>query len=159
MQNKIRRIMTIRKLIQTELISSQEELLIRLKELGVDAIQSTISRDLKFMKVAKVPHSEKGYVYVIPEKIGNENKTEKTSAIITDTIIDINFSGNMAVIKTLPGYANAVTVLIDNEHFFEILGTIAGDDTIFIVMREGINRNELIHVLSSIYPAIRTLYK
>ena len=58
MQNKIRRIMTIRKLIQTELISSQEELLIRLKELGVDAIQSTISRDLKFMKVAKVPHLE-----------------------------------------------------------------------------------------------------
>ena len=119
MRNKTKRLLTIRKLIESELISSQEELLFRLKEMNVEATQSTLSRDLKFMKVAKIPHKEKGYIYVIPESIQNEQREEKVSAIITDTILSIDFSGNMAVIKTLPGYANAVTVLIDSENYFE----------------------------------------
>ena len=152
MRNKTKRLLTIRKLIESELISSQEELLFRLKEMNVEATQSTLSRDLKFMKVAKIPHKEKGYIQ-------NEQREEKVSAIITDTILSIDFSGNMAVIKTLPGYANAVTVLIDSENYFEILGTIAGDDTIFIVMREGVSRSELIEALTSVHPAIPTLYK
>ena len=156
MRNKTKRLLTIRKLIESELISSQEELLFRLKEMNVEATQSTLSRDLKFMKVAKIPHKEKGYIYVIPESIQNEQREEKVSAII---ILSIDFSGNMAVIKTLPGYANAVTVLIDSENYFEILGTIAGDDTIFIVMREGVSRSELIEALTSVHPAIHTLYK
>ena len=156
MRNKTKRLLTIRKLIESELISSQEELLFRLKEMNVEATQSTLSRDLKFMKVAKIPHKEKGYIYVIPESIQNEQREEKVSAIITDTILSIDFSGNMAGIKTLP---NAVTVLIDSENYFEILGTIAGDDTIFIVMREGVSRSELIEALTSVHPAIHTLYK
>lgn len=159
MRNKTKRLLTIRKLIESELISSQEELLFRLKEMNVEATQSTLSRDLKFMKVAKIPHKEKGYIYVIPESIQNEQREEKVSSIITDTILSIDFSGNMAVIKTLPGYANAVTVLIDSENYFEILGTIAGDDTIFIVMREGVSRSELVEALTSVHPAIHTLYK
>ena len=145
-------------LIETELISSQEELLFRLKELGVEATQSTLSRDLKFMKVAKIPHKEKGYIYIIPENI-NEQREEKISSVITDAILSIDFSGNMAVIKTLPGYANAVTVLIDSENYFEVLGTVAGEDTIFIVMREGVSRSQLIEVLTSVHPGMRMLYK
>ena len=145
MRNKTKRLLTIRKLIESELISSQEELLFRLKELGVEATQSTLSRDLKFMKVAKIPHKEKGYIYIIPEN-ANEQREEKISSIITDAILSVDFSGNMAVIKTLPGYANAVTVLIDS-------------DTIFIVMREGVSRSQLVEVLTSVHPDIRSLYK
>ena len=125
MRNKTKRLLTIRKLIESELISSQEELMLRLKELGVDSTQSTLSRDLKFMKVAKIPHKDRGYIYVIPENIQNEQREEKVSAIITDTILSIDFSGSMAIIKTLPGYATAVAALIDNENYFEILGSIA----------------------------------
>lgn len=158
MRNKTKRLLTIRQLIETELISSQEELLFRLKELGVEATQSTLSRDLKFMKVAKIPHKEKGYIYIIPENI-NEQREEKISSVITDAILSIDFSGNMAVIKTLPGYANAVTVLIDCENYFEVLGTVAGEDTIFIVMREGVSRSQLIEVLTSVHPGIKMLYK
>lgn len=158
MRNKTKRLLAIRKLIETELISSQEELLFRLKEIGVEATQSTLSRDLKFMKVAKIPHKEKGYVYIIPENF-NEQREDKVSSIITDTILSIDFSGNLAVIKTLPGYAAAVTVLIDSENYFEVLGTIAGDDTIFIVMREGVSRSELIDALTSVHPDIHSLYK
>ena len=78
MRNKTKRLLTIRKLIESELISSQEELLFRLKEMNVEATQSTLSRDLKFMKVAKIPHKEKGYIYVIPESIQNEQREEKS---------------------------------------------------------------------------------
>ena len=145
MRNKTKRLLTIRKLIESELICSQEELLFKLKELNVEATQSTLSRDLKFMKVAKIPHKEKGYIYVIPENL-NEQREDKVSSVITDTILSVDFSGNMAVIKTLPGYANAVTVLI------------AGDDTIFIVMREGITHSELIEALTSVHPDIHNLY-
>ncbi len=159
MRNKTKRLLTIRKLIESELISSQEELLFRLKELDVEATQSTLSRDLKFMKVAKIPHKEKGYIYVIPDNIQNEQREEKVSAIITDTILSIDFSGTMAIIKTLPGYATAVAALIDNENYFEILGTIAGDDTIFLAMREGVSRSELIDALVTVHPAIHMLYK
>lgn len=158
MRNKTKRLITIRQLIETELISSQDELLFRLKELGVEATQSTLSRDLKFMKVAKIPHQEKGYIYIIPENI-NEQREEKISSVITDAILSIDFSGNMAVIKTLPGYANAVTVLIDSENYFEVLGTVAGEDTILIVMREGVSRNQLIEVLTSVHPNMKMLYK
>lgn len=159
MRNKTKRLMSIRKLIESELICSQEELLFKLKEMNVEATQSTLSRDLKFMKVAKIPHKEKGYIYVIPENIQNEQREDKVSSVIIDAILSIDFSGNMAVIKTLPGYANAVTVLIDSENYFEILGTIAGEDTIFIVMREGITRSELIEALASVDPDIHNLYK
>ena len=158
MRNKTKRLLTIRKLIESELISSQEELMLRLKELGVDSTQSTLSRDLKFMKVAKIPHKDRGYIYVIPENIQNEQREEKVSAIITDTILSIDL-GSMAIIKTLPGYATAVAALIDNENYFEILGSIAGDDTIFLAMREGISHKELVDALITVHPAIHMLYK
>ena len=159
MRNKTRRLLAIRKLINNEQISSQEELLFRLKEEGVEATQSTLSRDLKFMRVGKIPHKDKGYIYIVPESLQSEQNEEKAAAIVTDSILSIDFSLNTAVIKTLPGYAKAVTVLIDNENYFEVLGTIGGDDTILIVMREGVTPNELLDALTSIYTEIHTLYK
>ena len=136
MRNKTKRLLAIRKLIENEQICSQEELLFRLKELNVEATQSTLSRDLK-----------------------NEQTDEKASTIVTDAISSIDFSGNIAVMKTLPGYAKAVTVLIDNENYFEVLGTIGGDDTVLIVMREGVTHNELLDALSSIHANIHSLFK
>lgn len=146
-------------MIEVDRISSQEELLNKLKAIGLDATQSTLSRDLKALKVGKIPDEEKGYIYVVPGNLQNSHKEEKVAAILTDSIISIEFSANMAVLKTIPGYANAVTVLIDNENYFEILGTIAGDDTIIIIMREGITRQELINAMTSIHPEIHKLYK
>ena len=159
MGNKTKRLLIIRKLIDNDQISSQEELLYRLKQEGVEATQSTLSRDLKFMRVAKIPHKDKGYIYIIPDNMQSEPSDEKASTIVTDAILSIDFSQNIAVIKTLPGYAKAVTVLIDSGNYFEVLGTIGGDDTILVVMREGVNRNELLDTLSSIHPNIHSLYK
>ncbi|MCI7389952.1 MAG: ArgR family transcriptional regulator [Butyricimonas virosa] len=111
------------------------------------------------MRVAKIPHKDKGYIYIIPDSIQNEQTDEKASTIVTDAISSIDFSGNIAVMKTLPGYAKAVTVLIDNENYFEVLGTIGGDDTVLIVMREGVTHNELLDALSSIHANIHSLFK
>jgi transcriptional regulator of arginine metabolism len=159
MRNKTRRLLAIRKLIENEQIASQEELLFRLKKEGVEATQSTLSRDLKFMRVGRIPHKDKGYVYTILENLHTEQGEEKASTIVTDSMLSIDFSLNIAVIRTVPGYAKAVTVLIDNENYFEVLGTIGGDDTILIIIREGVTHKELLDALTSIYKDIHALYK
>ena len=69
--------------------------------------------------------------------------------------LSINFSGNLGVIKTRPGYASSIAYNIDNNHINEILGTIAGDDTIFIVIKQGVTKDEVIEALSEVVPNMR----
>ena len=154
MNQKTQRLSIIRKIIRTEFISSQEELIARLEECGVQITQSTLSRDLKFMHVAKVPHKEKGYIYVLPN---NMRSDVSISTNVTDNITDIAFSGNMCVITTKPGYASAVSVPIDNKGINEILGAIAGDNTILLILREGFDMDSLLHQLYMLFPSLRTL--
>lgn len=159
MSKKTDRLDTIRSLIETESVSSQEELLELLRNMGVEATQSTLSRDIKELKAVKVPDREKGYIYVLPEAISAGQPADKISSVISENILSIDFSGNIAVLKTKPGYANAVAILIDNEDYDHIIGTIAGDDNIFIVMREGASREALLESLADIHPRITSLYK
>ena len=155
MNQKTKRMSLIRKIIRSEFISSQEELIARLEENGVSVTQSTLSRDLKFMHVAKVPHKEKGYVYMLP------NATHSTEIVvsqnITDNITDIAFSGNMCVITTKPGYASAITVPIDSRGIPEILVTIAGDNVILLILREGFDYDTLMEQLCALFPSLRHL--
>lgn len=154
MNQKTHRLSIIRKIIRSELISSQEELIERLAAVGVQITQSTLSRDLKFMHVAKVPHSERGYVYIL------QNQSRHDAAVstnVTDNITSIAFSANMCVITTKPGYASAVSVPIDSRDIEEVLGTIAGDNIILLVLREGFDKENFIEQLCSIYPSIRMM--
>lgn len=154
MNQKSKRLSIIRKIIRSEYISSQEELIKRLEECGVQITQSTLSRDLKYMHVAKVPHKEKGYIYVLPN---NSRDDLVISPNITDNITDIAFSGNMCVISTKPGYASAISVPIDNKGISEILGTIAGDNTILLILRDGFDMDSLMEQLYMLFPSLRTL--
>ena len=154
MNQKTQRLSVIRKIIRSEFISSQEELIARLEEHGVKITQSTLSRDLKFMHVAKVPHKEKGYIYVLPNNTRNDHSI---STNVSDNIIDIAFSGNMCVITTKPGYASAISVPIDSKGISEVLGTIAGDNTILMILREGFDMNSLMDQLYMLFPSIRNL--
>lgn len=154
MNQKTQRLSIIRKIIRSECISSQEELIVRLAENGVQVTQSTLSRDLKFMHVAKVPHKEKGYIYVLPDSVRGDHSVSTNA---TDNILSIAFSGNMCVITTKPGYASAISVPIDSKDIYEILGTIAGDNTILLVLREGFVMENLVNELCMIYPSIRIL--
>lgn len=154
MNQKIHRLSVIRKIIRSEYISSQDELIERLEESGVSITQSTLSRDLKFMHVAKIPHKEKGYVYVLPNSSRNDIGV---STNLSDNITDIAFSGNMCVITTKPGYASAISVPIDSRGIYEILGTIAGDNTILLILREGFDMDMLMEQLCALFPTLKSL--
>lgn len=154
MNQKTHRLSVIRKIIRSEYISSQEELIERLEQSGVNITQSTLSRDLKFMHVAKVPHKDKGYVYVLPNASRNDLGV---STNLSDNITDIAFSGNMCVITTKPGYASAISVPIDNKGIQEILGTIAGDNTILLILREGFDMESLMDQLCMLFPNLKSL--
>ena len=157
MKNKVQRQREIRKIIQRGNVHSQEELLVELKRRGFDLTQATLSRDLKVLQVAKVPHPAKGYVYSIPENGQREAKASthiNRINYLADGFKDIQFSGNLAVIQTLPGYANSIAAVIDSANPWEIIGTVAGDDTILIIHREGISKNDLTEALIKILPKL-----
>ena len=154
MNQKTQRFATIRKIIRNELISSQEELITRLRECGVEITQSTLSRDLKFMNVAKVPHKDKGYIYVLPNTVQHD---VNVSSNISDNITSLTFSGNLGVLKTKSGYASAISVPIDNLDSPDILGTIAGDNTVLLILREEANRGQIIESLVRIFPMMSNI--
>ena len=154
MNPKTQRFATIRKIIRSEMISSQEELISRLRECGVEITQSTLSRDLKFMNVAKVPHKSKGYVYVLPNATHHDINV---SSNISDNITGLTFSGNLGVLKTKSGYASAISVPIDNLDCPAILGTIAGDNTILLILKEDARRSQVIEALAKIFPMLNNV--
>ncbi len=144
--NKAQRLLEIRKIIQDQKIGSQDELLAILNTRGFDYTQATLSRDLKLLKAGKMADPEKGMVYVLPEnKVVSDSIT--TPSTTSTGFISIEFNSNMAVIKTLPGFASSFAYRIDGLNAFEIIGTIAGDDTILVIGREGISRPALLQCL------------
>lgn len=153
MKNRFKRQSEIRKIIQKGNMNSQEQLLAELKTKGFDLTQATLSRDLKDMQIAKMPHPVKGYVYVFtePEKTKNTAPMKPVN-YLADGFRDLRFSGTLAVLRTQPGYASSIAAVIDRADTWEILGTIAGDDTILIIMKEGISKIDLVNALVQIMP-------
>ena len=144
-------------LISSMELSNQEEVLQALRKEGYELTQATLSRDLKQLKVAKAASMNGKYVYVLPNDTMYRRVTTMRPAnemLMTSGFVSINFSGNMGVIRTRPGYASSIAYNIDAGDTPEILGTIAGDDTIFIVIREGVNYKKVINSLSNIIPDI-----
>jgi transcriptional regulator of arginine metabolism len=153
MKSRYKRQADIRKIIQKGKIHSQDELLAELKAKGYELTQATLSRDLKELQVAKVPQSGHGYVYTLSEDEKAQIPTViKPVNFLADGFRDLRFSGNLAVMRTQPGYASSIAAVIDKSETWEILGTIAGDDTILIVLKEGITKIDLINILISIMP-------
>jgi transcriptional regulator of arginine metabolism len=131
------RLRTIKNILQSYIIESQEILLEHLAESGFNVTQATLSRDLKLLKVAKISDGTKGYHYTLP---GEERMKDSDQSFIQDILrgfISLDFSGNLGVMHTMPGHADSVALAIDNLNMKEILGTMAGDDTILLVIREG----------------------
>lgn len=152
MKDKSNRLLLIKEIIKNNSIGSQEELLSLLQQNNFDLTQATLSRDLKQLKVAKMPDYEGGYVYVLPD-IPNMLKSNLPEAsYISNGFLSIDFCGIFAVIKTKPGYSGGIAANIDQKASSEILGTIAGDDTILIIPKEHISRSELTRILAAILP-------
>ncbi len=129
-----------------------------LEQEGFHLTQATLSRDLKQLKVAKASTLHGEYIYVLPNE--TMYKRVPTASTVREMMqvpgfLSIQFSGNMGVIKTRPGHASAIAWTIDRSNFSQILGTIAGDDNIFIVIKEGVSKEEVIDALSEVVPNIK----
>lgn len=131
---KKRRQAKILEIISSNDIETQEELQELLLSFGYDVTQATISRDIKELRLVKDLSSKGRYVYSTGKK-HNENITHRAGGIFNETIISIDCALNTVVIKCFSGMANAACAAIDSMNHDEILGSIAGDDTIFILCR------------------------
>lgn len=125
-------------LIKKHIISKQDELVTLLNAEGFNVTQATVSRDIKELKLKKVHDTEKGFRYVYDNN-ARVDKDDQLHSLFKQAVISINVSLNIIVIKTISGSANAVCALIDKMDITEMLGTVAGDDTLFIVVPENEN--------------------
>lgn len=157
MKNKKTRLQVILELIQANCIGSQEELSKLLSTKGFDVTQATLSRDLKALKITKVATDMGGYMYIIPDSNNLQDKMlsvgrASVNSLHQGGVISIQFSGQMAVIKTRNGYASGLAYDIDMSKSPEILGTISGADTVFAVLKEEVTREEAMKVFSKFLP-------
>ena len=155
MKSKKDRLETLRLIISSQEMGNQEELLAALRKEGYVVTQATLSRDLKQLKVAKAATMRGNYIYVLPNV--TMYKRVSTPAQVKEMMqvpgfLSIHFSGNMGVIKTRPGHASSIAYNIDASHISCILGTIAGDDTIFIVVAEGTQQKDVVSALAAVVP-------
>ncbi|MNJ39843.1 Arginine repressor [compost metagenome] len=124
----------IREIIANQEIETQDELVESLRQSGFQVTQATVSRDIKELMLIKVPTDEGKYKYSMPTA-QRYNPVQKLQRALVDSFVSIDHTGNLVVIKCLPGTANSVAVLIDNMEWSDLLGTICGDDTILMICR------------------------
>ncbi|WP_050632377.1 transcriptional regulator AhrC/ArgR [Bacillus andreraoultii] len=140
----------IREIIDKFNIETQEELVDQLRNAGFNITQATVSRDIKEMRLVKVP-SDNGYKYKYPIE-QRANPLEKLQRLLVDAFVKINVTDHFVLLKTIPGNANAVGNLIDQLDWEEILGTVCGDDMCLIITdtpKDGERiKNKLINLLT-----------
>ena len=149
------RLEATRRVIEDNQVGNQEEVLDLLKKEGFNVTQATLSRDFKELGVVKVHDASRGYVY----KLTNQAPkliAPNASHITSDGIKSIEFSNSFAVVKTHPGFASAVAYIIDNNVIKEIAGTLAGDDTVLLIVREGYTRQQVLDAVSKFISGIQT---
>ena len=154
MSEKKHRLRIIKKLIKENKIDSQEKLLEMLEARNVTITQATLSRDLKLLKVSKVSDGSNGYYYSLLEEELQKVSEDKYIMDINRGFLSINFSGNIGVIRTFSGHANTVALALDTLEIDEIIGTVAGDDTVLIVMQEGLSSNEFLKKVREKFPTL-----
>ncbi len=126
----------VRELIAGGAIGSQEQLLRSLAASGLSTTQATLSRDLKVLKVGKLPDGRGGYSYAFRDQ-DQAGSAASLQSVFLHGFRSLAFSGNLAVVHTLPGHAASVAFALDKLQVEGIIGTVAGDDTILAVLAEG----------------------
>jgi transcriptional regulator of arginine metabolism len=127
----------ILRLVQEQRLSTQEEVAEALRAHGLDAVQATVSRDIAQLGLVKVRAEDGRLVYALPGSTDLDRLSALTSAL-KRWAMSLDASGNLLVIQTPPGHANALAQAIDQARLPEVLGTVAGDNTIMVIAREGV---------------------
>lgn len=157
MRNKKDRINAIRDIIQSRSIGSQEELLQELRKQDYDVTQATLSRDLKQMQIAKIATREGAYMYVMPDVAASARNNVAPHFIPAHTVagvVSIECSQILIVIRTKPGYASSIAYDIDMSALPEVMGTVAGDDTILVIPRGGYTPHQVAEALCEALPKV-----
>lgn len=126
----------ILEIVEREPIDTQERLQQRLKEQGVNCTQATISRDIKQLHLIKEPMGQGQYRYMVSSQRNRLNAADKLRGIFRESIVGVDFAQNIVVIKTMAGLANAAAAALDSMSVPDMVGTLAGDDTAFLVMKD-----------------------
>ena len=137
MTTKFDRQGAILRLVREQQLSTQEDLAEALRREGLDAVQATVSRDIAQLGLVKVRDPAGRLVYALPGSADLDRLGELTSAL-RRWAVSLDSSANLLVIRTPPGHANALARAIDEAHLPDVIGTIAGDDTITVIAREGV---------------------
>ena len=159
MKNKHSRLSAIRVIIAGEHIGSQDELLQRLTALGYECTQATLSRDLKELEVTKEVVVGGECIYLLPDSPLRSQDGVASNVPLSGGFVSIDFSANLAVVKTRPGYASGMGSDIDRNALKSVLGTVAGHDTLILVVREGYTKHDVMTELERIVPEVKTLNK
>jgi transcriptional regulator of arginine metabolism len=155
---KAKRLLAIEKIITEAIISTQEELLKKLKGKGISCTQATLSRNLRQLGAGRVTDGSGGYKYSLPENPRNAPAAALRLNIVP-VIQEIVDAKGLLVIKTIPGNASNTAFYIDGSGRYEIAGTIAGDDTILVIPRDGITLSQVHTCLEIIFPGIHAQVK
>jgi transcriptional regulator of arginine metabolism len=150
---KTKRLLAIEKIISEARITTQEELLKKLKGKGISCTQATLSRNLRQLGVGRIPDGAGGYRYSLPDNARTVPDSPMRLNIVP-VILDIIEAKGMLIIRTFPGNANNTALYIDNAGRYEVAGTIAGDDTILLIPRDGISSHQLHSCLEIILPGL-----
>lgn len=134
---KAQRQAKIVEIISNANVETQEQVLQALTDQGFSSTQATISRDIKELRIVKELTSLGTYRYCVPEKDAPPALSDRLNNIFRECVISVDYAENLVVIHTLPGMANAAASALDAMRSGAVLGTLAGDDTVVIVMREG----------------------
>lgn len=133
---KLRRQQLILEIIEAKPIATQDELAQELRSRGIYATQATISRDIKELQLIKIPTGVDSYRYARPQKQQDSPRIfDRLRRLFHDSVVSIDHSENLVVIHTLPGAAQGVASAIDQMGWQEVIGTVAGDDTIIVVVK------------------------
>ena len=138
----------ILQLIEQENIGTQEELMQKLAALGYTVTQATVSRDIKALKLVKSPVADGQYRYAAVKQ-EMQDVSGKYYAILTQSILRADFAGNMVAIKCYSGMANAACAAVDHMSSDKIVGTLAGDDTIFVLCRDAQSAEDVCRLMQS----------
>jgi transcriptional regulator of arginine metabolism len=143
----------ILEIISEHNVETQDELISKLCESGYDVTQATVSRDIKQLQLVKIATEDGKYKYALPRR-DDVTSTAKFKSILRDTAVSVQDAENIVVIKTYPGMANAAAAAVDALAGDTIIGCIAGDDTIFIVVK---NDDEATKIATFLGAIIRTM--
>lgn len=150
---KSNRQLAILRIIQNREIPTQEELLVALKKEGFTATQATISRDIKELRLHKVPATVGQKYSVKPELKSPVTREDKYRNVLTSVLISAVPAGNIGVIKTLSGTASAAAAALEAENFSDIIGTLAGDDTLLVLFATDRAASLFCHRVGELYLA------